>query len=174
MPAGAAAAAAKSAGRARSAAGEASATVAQSRRATSAARARAAQESIYNTPRPQVVNLETGEPGPGEGPGPDQPVTEPSPTSPPAPEPDSPPAPASPPVFSSPGDGNLSGFALGLIATAVLINFMRGGPTQVKAWVGAKFANKAGTGSSAPLPRTPPGLPGANGITLPRPDRLSV
>jgi hypothetical protein len=39
------------------------------------------------------------------------------------------------------GSGGVAGFALGLVATAVLINFMRGGPDQVKRWAKAKFLN---------------------------------
>jgi len=55
------------------------------------------------------------------------------------------PAPARPAPTSSGagGSGGIAGFALGLVGTAVLINFMRGGPSQVGRWAKAKFLNEA-------------------------------
>lgn len=62
------------------------------------------------------------------------------------------------PTFSAPnlGSGSLASFALGAVGCAVLINFMHGGPMQVKAWASAKFLNKI---TAAALP-TVPGAPG--------------
>jgi hypothetical protein len=59
--------------------------------------------------------------------------------------------------------GDTAGFALGLVATAILINFMRGGPDQVRAWGRAKFLNQtAGSpAAAAPVPDPNKVLPGA-------------
>jgi hypothetical protein len=72
---------------------------------------------------------------------------------------------ASPPL--TPDGGGVAGFLLGLVATAALINFMHGGPTQVKQWLGAKFLNVT-TGTPAP-----PGAPAAGGNT-PTPSALQA
>jgi hypothetical protein len=45
------------------------------------------------------------------------------------------------PTASSSG-GGAGGFILGLVGTAVLINYMRGGTEQVKRWAAAKFLNQ--------------------------------
>jgi hypothetical protein len=69
------------------------------------------------------------------------------------------------------GVDSASGFALGLLGTAVLINFMRGGIPQVKQWGKAKFTNGiAAAGSpTTPTPALPPqkGLGGIAPKTLP-------
>lgn len=47
------------------------------------------------------------------------------------------------PVISRAGGGakEASGFLLGLLAYAVAVNYLRGGPDQVRAWTRAKFLN---------------------------------
>jgi len=91
------------------------------------------------TPDPQPAPVEDAEPSTGTGPRPDLATTETSSSS--TAEGSGP----SLPTFSAPSvsiPGNVSGFVLGLLGAAVLINFMRGGPQQVKAWASAKFLNQ--------------------------------
>ena len=40
------------------------------------------------------------------------------------------------------GSGDLGGFLAGLLAYALVLNYLRGGPEGVKGWVGAKFLNR--------------------------------
>lgn len=67
------------------------------------------------------------------------------------------------------GDGTISGFLLGLLGTAVFINFMRGGTPQVRQWVDAKFTNTVVAPAAAATPggSGKPGLPGAGAPTPP-------
>jgi hypothetical protein len=64
-------------------------------------------------------------------------------------------------LVSGKGGGTLAGTALGLVAYAIGINLLRGGPTAVKAWFAAKFLNKtsSSSASSATTPQTKPAAP---------------
>ncbi len=41
------------------------------------------------------------------------------------------------------------GFVLGVLAYAVVLNYLQGGPTQVRRWLAAKFVNRTGDATSA-------------------------
>lgn len=67
-------------------------------------------------------------------------------------------APASSSALPNLDTGSAAGFLLGLVGTAVLINFMRAGVPGVKIWFGAKFLNITGApASTTPAPRAGPG-----------------
>ncbi|MFE7413139.1 hypothetical protein [Streptomyces laurentii] len=62
-----------------------------------------------------------------------------------------PPAPAELPIPEALKRGNGgamdtgAGIVLGVVGYALLVNFLRGGPSQVKTWLAAKFVNKPAT-----------------------------
>lgn len=60
---------------------------------------------------------------------------------------------------SAASDG--AGFVLGLIAYAILANYLRGGVPAVRAWFAAKFLNKTGAGAARPSPVGAPPRPAA-------------
>jgi hypothetical protein len=67
----------------------------------------------------------------------------------PAPSTPAPPPGSTPSLPSIPRNG--AGVVLGVLVYAVLINYLRGGTPQVRAWFGAKFLNHtAGTGTAGP------------------------
>lgn len=60
-----------------------------------------------------------------------------------APSPPPSPAPRVPSTSStSSTGGNGAGVLLGMLGYAVLVNFLHGGPAQVRGWMAAKFLNK--------------------------------
>jgi len=115
-------------------------------------------------PAATVANVVPGNPSPAPATTTPAPSTTTEPADPPARRID---APATGRALPPPGAGDLSGFVLGLLGTALLVNFMRGGPAGVRAWFSAKFLNnvtssapptkapRAGPGGSAPLPGPP-------------------
>src|SRR5581483_10783228 len=69
-----------------------------------------------------------------------------------------------------PSGHQAAGFLLGLFAYALTINYLRGGSTQVKQWLAAKFLNQIPSDVNAPppssaTPATP--SPPKGGVTIP-------
>jgi len=60
-----------------------------------------------------------------------------------------------------------AGFVLGVLADVLLINYLKGGFPQVKAWLAAKFLNRVGSTSTTPAPAPATGG-GGGGITRPQ------
>lgn len=74
------------------------------------------------------------------------------------------------PTFHAPAvGGSASGFALGIVGTAVLINYMHGGMAQVKAWAGAKFLNRTAAAAAAPAGPAKPAAPKRAPVNPPTP-----
>lgn len=48
-------------------------------------------------------------------------------------------------MLSAPDTGDASGFVLGLFATVLMLQYLHGGPAQVRKWLAAKFLNRDGT-----------------------------
>lgn len=90
------------------------------------------------------------------------PAAPPAEPSPPSTSDNKPSPPAARNTSSSKASGPIaegSGFLLGLIAYAMAINFLRGGPNQLKGWLGAKFLNRpyGAAVTSQAQPATPAG-----------------